>query len=103
MHYQDVQEWLRKVIDPELGHNIIELGLLHEVRFAPSQVEIDLLTTSAACPMSRMLQEEVERTVRKRLTGDYAGKPVVVKVVSSPVWGPERLTGEARNAFGWEV
>lgn len=103
MQEDEVRSWLTKVIDPELGHNIVELGLVYAVRFTPTQVEIDLLTTSAACPMSRMLQEDVEKTVKKRLTGVQAGKPVIVQVVHTPAWTPDRMTGAARNAFGWEV
>jgi len=93
-----VWDALRGVTDPEVGENIVDLGLVYRVACAPESVEIDLTMTSAACPMAGMIADEAERAVRAACP--QAGQ-VRVTLVYEPPWTPERMSEAARRRFGW--
>lgn len=74
MQKEDIQEALREVIDPEVGVNVVDLGLIKEIVHNGRGVEVHMVLTSPACPMAGYLVEQVRRKVR-RTTG---GEPVEV-------------------------
>jgi metal-sulfur cluster biosynthetic enzyme len=93
-----VWEALRAVIDPEVGENVVDLGLVYRVSCAPGRVEIDLTMTSPACPMVGTIASEAEQEVRAACP---EAREVRVEIVYDPPWTPERMSEAARGRFGW--
>ncbi|MEW5727931.1 MAG: metal-sulfur cluster assembly factor [Pseudomonadota bacterium] len=92
---QQVLDTLRGVIDPDVGINIVDLGLVESVAIQPAAVRVNLIMTTPACPQSGYLRDECERLLSE------AGMASEVAVVDSPLWAPERLSAGAREALGW--
>lgn len=96
-----VREELKKVIDPELFVNIVDLGLiyvvsLHEREDGQTDVSIDMTMTSPACPAGPQLIQNSKMTV-----GAMEGVgEVEVKIVMDPPWTPEKMTEDARDQLG---
>jgi metal-sulfur cluster biosynthetic enzyme len=101
MDEESVYAALRKVNDPELMVNVVDLGLIYEVRLTEQKGKTDVLVkmamTTPACPAAPELIREVKDRVRD--LGDDVGG-VEVEVVSSPPWTPDRMTEEARDQLG---
>lgn len=94
---QQVLDALRQVIDPELGLNVVDLGLVYGVRIQGTQVHVELTMTTAACPMSEQIVEEAEFSLRYVPGVTEAA----VELVWDPPWGPERMSDRAREILGW--
>jgi metal-sulfur cluster biosynthetic enzyme len=93
-----IREALRGVEDPEAGMNIVDLGLVYGVEVAEAAVTIDLTMTTAACPMADMIVDQVRDTVAAIVA---PGTAIDVRLVWDPPWTPDRMTGIAREHFGW--
>jgi metal-sulfur cluster biosynthetic enzyme len=93
-----LREALRAVDDPEAGMNIVDLGLVYGIESGADGVVIDLTMTSAACPMAEMIVEQVQDAIRAVVPPDV---PVEVRLVWDPPWTPDKMTGIAREHFGW--
>lgn len=91
-----VVEALRTVLDPEVGINIVDLGVLDEVRVAGSSVRIALTMTSPSCPLAEQIQLEVSRRVRA-LKG--VTEVEVVQLWDKP-WSAARMSPAARTTLG---
>jgi metal-sulfur cluster biosynthetic enzyme len=89
---------LRQVIDPEVGMNIVDLGLVYRVDVAADAVAIDMTMTSPACPMGDMMVDEVKTVVAALVP---AGVCIEVQLVWSPPWEPSRMSEAARKHFQW--
>ena len=87
---------LRKVKDPELNLNIIDLGLVYGIRVDGNRVAIDMTLTSPACPAGPQIMTDAERAV-KALPG--VGE-VVVNLVWTPFWSPELIEPRVRAYMG---
>ncbi len=94
-----VQEALREVIDPELGINVVDLGLVYGISATDEGVRVEMTATSPACPMNDYLVAEARRRIRQRLGEEL---PVEVRLVWEPPWSPERISPEARRLLGME-
>ena len=96
-----VREELKKVIDPELFVNIVDLGLIYEVDLNENEegkidVSIDMTMTSPACPAGPQLIAN-----SKNVVGQVEGiGNVEVKIVLDPPWTPDKMTEEARDQLG---
>jgi metal-sulfur cluster biosynthetic enzyme len=93
-----VREALRQVDDPEAGMNIVELGLVYGIEVGDDAVLIDLTMTTAACPMADMIVEQARDAVTSIVP---AGTRVDVRLVWDPPWTPDKMSGIAREHFGW--
>ena len=93
-----VREALRQVDDPEAGMNIVDLGLVYAVEIAPEAVRIDVTMTTAACPLADTIIDEARKAVAEVVP---AGTSVKVRLVWDPPWTPERMSGLAKERFGW--
>lgn len=91
-----VREVLRTVIDPELGINIIDLGLIYNIDVADYALTIQMTMTTPGCPMQGTLVRMVEVAV-ERLAGQ---RKVLVEVVWDPPWTPDRITPMGRSTLG---
>ncbi len=94
----DIFDALRQVIDPDIGVNIVDLGLVERVRIAPEGIYVDLIMTTPACPQSAYIADESERMIRAAARDEVA---VSVEVVDSPFWQPDRMSESAKQIMGW--
>jgi len=93
----DILAALKAVIDPELGINIVDLGLVyHAVRNAAG-IDIALTMTTPACPLGEMMTEEIKLVLRDRFP---ALPDVRVELVWDPPWSPELMSEAARRQLG---
>jgi metal-sulfur cluster biosynthetic enzyme len=97
----DVEEALRDVVDPELGINVVDLGLIYGLTVDEANVAIiDMTLTSAACPLQDVIEDQI-RTATSDLVADFR-----VNWVWMPPWGPDKITDEGREqlrALGFNV
>jgi metal-sulfur cluster biosynthetic enzyme len=94
---EDVTEALTNVIDPELGLDFVELGLIYGVDVEDSHVQVTFTLTSPGCPIGPEVSEQIEEFVSE-LDGVES---VESTMVFSPPWTPERMSEEAKFALGF--
>jgi metal-sulfur cluster biosynthetic enzyme len=98
---EDLKEALRDVVDPELGINVVDLGLIYGVSVDDDGVAtIDMTLTSAACPLTDVIEEQANSATDGLVNG------LKINWVWMPPWGPEKITDEGREqlrALGFNV
>lgn len=98
---EDVEEALKDVIDPELGVNIVDLGLLYGLHYAEDgALLIDMTLTTAACPLTEVIEEQIG------LAMDGVVDDWRLSWVWMPPWGPEKITEDGRDqmrALGFNI
>ena len=88
----DVEEALRDVVDPELGVNVVDLGLVYGLEFEQDNaLLINMTLTSAACPLTEVIEEQVGKTLLG-LVNEWR-----LNWVWMPPWGPDRITDDGRD------
>ena len=102
----DLEEAMRDVVDPELGINVVDLGLVYDIRVDEGNVAtLDMTLTSAACPLTDVIEDQT----RAALTGGPGGglvEDVRINWVWMPPWGPDKITEDGREqlrALGFTV
>ena len=102
---EDVEEAMRDVVDPELGVNVVDLGLVYGIDVVDEVAVIDMTLTSAACPLTDVIEDQA----RQALTGG-PGPGLVddirINWVWMPPWGPDKITDDGREqlrALGFRV
>ncbi|MDY6770277.1 MAG: metal-sulfur cluster assembly factor [Candidatus Nanohaloarchaea archaeon] len=97
----EVREQLREVIDPELGINIVDLGLVYEItpETEDGGVHVLMTLTSPGCPLQGVFREEVTKHVSE-LDG-VAPEDVEVELTFDPPWNQDRMSEEARAELGF--
>jgi metal-sulfur cluster biosynthetic enzyme len=94
---EDVTDVLRDVIDPELGLDFVELGLIYDVAVEGPTVKVTYTLTSPGCPIGPQVSEQIEEFV-----GELEGVEEVQPVMTfSPPWTPERMSEDAKFALGF--
>jgi metal-sulfur cluster biosynthetic enzyme len=97
----DITEAMKDVIDPELGINVVDLGLIYDVTVDDGNVAVlDMTLTSAACPLQDVIEDQT-RSVLQDLVSD-----VRINWVWMPPWGPNKITDDGREqlrAIGFTV
>ena len=98
---EDLLEALRDVVDPELGVNVVDLGLVYGVTMGEDKIAvIDMTLTSAACPLTDVIEDQA-RSALDGLVSDLK-----INWVWLPPWGPENITEDGREqlrALGFNV
>lgn len=92
-----VEDALRDVIDPELGYNIVDLGLIYGITIDDRVVDIVMTMTTPGCPATRYIQEGAHQRVLAIHGVDDAN----VTVVWSPPWEPAMMSDDAKRHFGF--
>jgi metal-sulfur cluster biosynthetic enzyme len=93
----DVTEALENVIDPELGLDFVELGLVYDVEVEGARVDITFTLTSPGCPIGPQVSEQM-----KEFVGELEGvDEVVPRMVFSPPWTPDKMSEDAKFALGF--
>ena len=98
----EVTEAMKDVVDPELGINVVDLGLVYDVHLddATQDVVLDMTLTSAACPLTDVIQDQTNQAL-EGLVND-----VTINWVWMPPWGPDKITDDGREmlrALGFNV
>ena len=89
---EDVLEAMKDVVDPELGINVVDLGLVYDVHLdEASNVVLDMTLTSAACPLTDVIQDQTNSAL-EGLVNDVA-----INWVWMPPWGPDKITDDGRE------
>ena len=99
MTEEDVKTALKDVYDPELGYNIVDLGLIYGVILAPGgRVDVTMTMTTPGCPAASYIEEGT----RERVEAMDGVTGVDVHVVWNPPWTPEFMSDDAKRHFGFE-
>jgi len=93
-----VRDVLRQVIDPEVGRDIVSLGLVYRVEVAPGSLVIEMTMTSPACPMGDMIVNDVHAALAKVLPNTIEPD---IHLVWEPPWNPSMMDEAAKEHFGW--
>jgi metal-sulfur cluster biosynthetic enzyme len=96
----DVREVIREnVFDPELGYNIVDMGLLYDVDIrGEKDVRLEMTLTTVGCPLYEQIQADCERAIKERYGEDVT---VEVEFVFDPPWNPEMMSEEIRAEMGF--
>ena len=98
----DLEEAMRDVVDPELGINVVDLGLVYGIAVDSGVATIDMTLTSAACPLTDVIEDQA----RSALVSAGLVDDVRINWVWMPPWGPEKITEDGREqlrALGFRV
>jgi len=94
---EDVTDALRDVIDPELGLDFVELGLIYDIEIERGTVKITYTLTSPGCPIGPQVSEQIEEFV-----GELDGvREVQPTMTFTPPWTPEQMSEDAKFALGF--
>ncbi|WP_410872300.1 metal-sulfur cluster assembly factor [Nocardia sp. A7] len=102
-HVEDLEEAMRDVVDPELGINVVDLGLVYGLSVDAENIcTLDMTLTSAACPLTDVIEDQSRNAlVRSGLVEDLK-----INWVWIPPWGPDKITDDGREqlrALGFTV
>lgn len=97
MDTAEIRELLRQVYDPELGINIVDLGLVYEIQNEDGDVYVRMTLTTPGCPMHDTIAGGVERLLERQ----PGIRSVRVDVVWDPPWSPEMMSEEAKERLGF--
>ncbi|HEV7931557.1 MAG TPA: metal-sulfur cluster assembly factor [Actinomadura sp.] len=98
---EEILEALKDVVDPELGINVVDLGLIYGINLSADNVAtLDMTLTSAACPLTDVIEDQAHSALDGLVQG------VKINWVWLPPWGPDKITDEGREqlrALGFNV
>lgn len=93
-----VREALQKVIDPEIGESIVDVGLIYGIEVNENAISIRMTMTSPACPMGEMILDEVHA----ELVHAFPEAEIDIEMVWEPAWNPDMISPEAKARLGWK-
>ena len=98
---EDLEEAMRDVVDPELGINVVDLGLVYDIRVEDDNTAtLDMTLTSAACPLTDVIEDQA-KSATEGIVNDLK-----INWVWMPPWGPDKITDDGREqlrALGFNV
>ena len=97
MNLDQIYDVLRQVIDPEIGINVVDLGLIYGIDADDQHITVDMTMTTAACPLGAYITENATTLLRQH----FPDAEVMVNLVWSPPWTPEMMTDAAKAQLGW--
>jgi metal-sulfur cluster biosynthetic enzyme len=97
MSDDDILVALKDVIDPEIGLNIVDLGLVYRATRGPDGIDVALTMTTHSCPLSEMLVEEAKQALHSHFPESSF---VSVELVWDPPWSSDRMSEEGRRQLG---
>lgn len=89
---------LKHVVDPEIGLNVVDLGLIYDVKIEDGHVHVKMTMTTRGCPLHESITRGAEEAIRQ-LPGV---KDVNIEVVWDPPWTPDRISEWGRQKLGWK-
>jgi metal-sulfur cluster biosynthetic enzyme len=94
---EDVLDALRGVNDPEIGINIVDLGLVYRAERNADRIDVAITLTAPSCPLGELIVGEARRAIEQRFPD---GTPVHVQLVWEPLWTRDRMSDAARQFIG---
>jgi metal-sulfur cluster biosynthetic enzyme len=91
----DVLKVLKKIVDPEIGINIVDLGFIYDVKTSKKSIDVKMTLTSPGCPIHQMFIKEVEDVLKNKFKTN-----VNVELVFDPPWTPDRISKDVRKKLG---
>ncbi len=92
---------LRKVFDPEIGINIVDVGLVYRVEQVEDRMEVDFTLTSPGCPLADSIEADMRATIRG--DHDIPDEKLLLNLVWSPPWCLEYMSEDARLELGYPI
>lgn len=89
---KEVLERLKSVLDPELGLNIVDLGLIYKVEVEARRVVIEYTLTFPGCPLASVIERKIKKVLKEL-------EVLELKLVWEPVWTKEKMSQEGRKQF----
>ena len=96
---EQIHAALRKVVDPEVGANIVDLGLIYRIELDGSKLLIEMTMTSPACPMGEMIVDDAYAELDRILPTDCQPE---IRLVWEPPWAPSMMSEKCRRSLGWD-
>jgi metal-sulfur cluster biosynthetic enzyme len=96
--HEPVLAALGNVVDPEVALSIVDMGLVYGVAAADGLAHVRLTMTSAACPLSELILDDIQAELERVLPPGYE---IEIELCWEPAWTPERMTARGRRAMGW--
>lgn len=96
---ETVRAALRRVVDPEVGMNIVDLGLVYRIAAEADALVVEMTMTSPACPMGDMILEDAAAALEPLLPD---GLRLDLRLVWSPPWEPSMMSASAKRHFDWQ-
>ena len=93
-----MRDALARVIDPEIGENIVELGLVYGLQVEAGVASVQLTMTSPACPLTEMVLDEAYAELNRALPQDME---IELELVWEPPWHPSMMSDAAKQRLGW--
>lgn len=97
---ETVRDLLRRVVDPEVGINIVDLGLVYRIDATPERLLIEMTMTSPACPMGDMIMDDAYAALA---TGLPASCVPEIVLVWEPPWNPSMMSQRSKLTLGWSA
>lgn len=94
----DILDALRHVLDPEVGINVVDLGLVYEAQVRDGRVRVVMTMTAPACPLGEAIVREARAAILEHVAG---AESVAVDLVWDPPWQPSMMSPAARERLGW--
>jgi len=95
---EDVWNILQEIVDPEIGANLVDLGLIYEVKVTEGkEVYVKMTLTVPGCPLMNVLPAQIEERI-KQLEGV---EKITVQLTFDPPWSPDRMSDELKKLYGW--
>jgi metal-sulfur cluster biosynthetic enzyme len=94
----ELRDALRSVIDPEVGMNVVDLGLIYGLEISPQRIHVRMTMTTPACPMGSYITDQARDVIRAAAPGV---DDVDIELVWDPPWDASRMSEQAKRHFGW--
>ena len=95
----DLLQVLRGIDDPEIGINIVDLGLVYRANRGPEGIDVALMMTAPSCPLGESMVDEARDTLAREFPDAH---PLNVELIWDPPWSPDRMSEEARKQLGFK-
>ena len=92
-----IRQALRKVMDPELGVSIVDLGLIYDIRYENGVAEVEMTLTSPGCPLAPI----IDKKVKEALKNVSEVKKLTVELIWDPPWSKDLMSDELKAEFGF--
>ncbi len=99
MKPSQVLNTLRLVVDPEIGVNIVDLGLIYNLEVQEDSIYVAMTITAPTCPLGEMILSDAYMLLRRTFP---EAKDVRIELVWNPPWSPERMTEQGKELLGWK-
>lgn len=95
---EQIRNALRRVADPEVGANIVDLGLIYRIEFDGPNLLVEMTMTSPACPMGEMIIDDAYAELDRILPDECQPE---IRIVWEPPWNPSMMSEQCRLRLGW--